>query len=392
MLRLDRIIAVLLVMLLSVVITACNPKQNNNQPSQPPNSVQTARPAQVDNSVNKLNQNGKMPKEALYVCQTTRNQVAVIDLATDEIVKEIPVGAKPMALIKSPDNRYIYVANSGSGDVYIINTLSGEIDAKISMGNQPVAMAVNKAGDKLYALDYYLNRVSVLDLMLRSMIGVYELNTYGFDERIEPPDCCSDIFGEPMGAGRKPSAIVLDEAENRIYVGNMGTWDVAVIDVAKEKEEKVYDAIFGINDMFLAGPGKKLFISAAGNEIEINDSILILDTKGGEIIDKLKVGVKPVSMALSPDGLIIYVITQKDTMLTGLKVVTGEIINQCLLKGEPGDIAISEDGNKAFVANVLDGTVLIMDTNTYSVLKTIEAGVTPKALVYIKTNKELPGS
>jgi len=165
MLRLDRIIAVLLVMLLSVVITACNPKQNNNQPSQPPNSVQTARPAQVDNSVNKLNQNGKMPKEALYVCQTTRNQVAVIDLATDEIVKEIPVGAKPMALIKSPDNRYIYVANSGSGDVYIINTLSGEIDAKISMGNQPVAMAVNKAGDKLYALDYYLNRVSVLDLM-----------------------------------------------------------------------------------------------------------------------------------------------------------------------------------------------------------------------------------
>lgn len=380
MLRPKIIIVFLLTLVFFVSLTACGGQQGE-KPVQPP---ETNQPAQTGLPVTQAQaEQGKMPQEALYVCQYTTNQVAVVDLTTGQIVKKIPVGAKPMALIKSPDNRYVYVANSGSGDIYMIDTTSGEIDAKISMGNQPVAMTINKVGDRLYALDYYLNRVSVLDLKLRSMIGFYELNTFGFEERIEPPDCCSDIFGEPLGAGRKPSALVLDEASGRIYVGNMGTWDVAVIDLEKEKEVQAFDATFGINEMLLAGPKNRLFVSAAGNEIEANDSILTLNLKGGGTIDKHKVGIKPVSMVLSPDGGIIYVVTQNDAKLTGLNPANGRIINQCLLDGEPGDIVLSEDGSKAFVANLLEGTVLIVDTKTYSVLKTIDTGVTPKALVYI---------
>lgn len=376
MLKFRTFIVSFLVLLSLVFLSACSAGQNSKGLSKP------AQPALGGKDV-KITQQSDLPKEALFVCRYTTNQVGVIDLATGETVKEIPVGAKPIALIKSSDNRYVYVANSGSGDVYMINTTTGAIEAKISTGNQPVAMAINGAGDKLYVLDYYFNRVSVVDLKLRSLVGFYGLNTYGFQDRIEPPDCCSDFFGEPLGAGRKPSAIVLDEAAGKIYVGNLGTWDVAVIDLEEKKEVNAFDATFGINDMLLAGPENNLYISAAGNEVEINDSILTLDMKGGGRIDKLKVGGKPVSMALSPDGRIIYVITQKDAQLKALNVANGEIIAQCPLGGEPGDVTLSKDGSKAYVANVLDGTVLIVDIHTYSVIKTIKAGVTPKALVYI---------
>lgn len=368
----------LLVFLSLVFLTACSAGQSSKLPPQ------SAQPSLGDTNIKQaLAQLQDMPKEALFVCQYTTNQVGVVDLTTGETVKEIPVGAKPIALIKSSDNHYVFVANSGSGDVYMINTSTGAIDAKIATGNQPVAMTINAAGDKLYVLDYYLNRVSVVDLKLRSMIALYNLNTYGFQDRIEAPDCCSDFFGEPLGAGRKPSTIVLDEAAGKIYVGNLGTWDVAVINLEEEKEVNAYDATFGINDMFLAGPDNKLFVSAAGNEVDINDSILTLDMKGGGRIDKLKVGGKPVSMALSPDGRIIYVITQNKAQLTALNVTSGEIIAQCPLEGEPGDIVLSKDGSKAYVANLLEGTAFIVDTHTYSVIKTLKAGVTPKSLVYI---------
>ncbi|MEL1135782.1 YncE family protein [Desulfitobacterium sp. THU1] len=326
-----------------------------------------------------------LPPEALFVAQFTTNQIAVIHLGTGDIVEKIPVGAKPLAIIKSPDQTKVYVANSGSGDVYQINTSTGEIEAKISMGNQPVAMTINAAGDTLYVLDYYLNRVSIIDLRLRSMVGYIPLNTFGFEERIEPPDCCTDIFGDPLGAGRKPSALVLDEAHGKIYVGNMGTWDIAVIDLQSEKEVQAFDATFGINDLFLDSSAGNLYISAAGNEEEVNDSILKLSLKGGEKIDKLQIGKKPVGMALSPDGQIIHVITQASdgAKLISLRAADGEIIGQCSLAGEPGDIALSEDGQRAYITNLLDGTVLVIDTTDYTVIKIIETGVTPKSLVYI---------
>lgn len=327
----------------------------------------------------------KLPEEALFVCQFTTNQVAVIDVKTGEVVKEIPVGAKPIAVISSPDKSKVYVANSGSGDVFVINTSTGEIEGKIAVGSQPVALTINEEGNILYALDYHLNRVSVVDLKLRSMIGFIPLNTYGFEERTEPPDCCNDLFGEPLGKGRKPSALVLDEEKDLVYVGNMGTWDVAILDLQEEKEINAFDATFGINDMFLAGTDKNLYISGAGHELEINDFILKLDLKGGGKQDKLMVGKKPMGMALSPDGQIIYVITQGEDApkFSSLNVITGEIISECVLEGELGDLALSGDGSKAFVTDLLNGAVLIIDTRTQTIIQTIGDVVTPKALVYI---------
>lgn len=373
-----RTFLILLALILAGALSACNTQQNSQD------SQQTAPVTQPSQVGDKLPEGSKgMPEEALFICQYSMNQVSVIDLATGKIVREIPVGAKPIALIKSPDNRLVYVANTGTGDVYAIDTASGEIDARISIGNQPVAMAINKKGDILYVLDYFFNRVSVVDLNLKAMTGFYELNTFGFQERMEPPDCCSGVFGEPMGAGRKPSALVLDEPNNKLYVGNLGTWDVAVIDLAEEREVEAFDAAFGINEMFLAGPDNSLYISAAGNEEEINDFILKLNLKGGGSSDKIKVGQKPVSMALAVDGRMIYVLTQNDGQLTGLSIPDGDIVGQCSVGGEPADIVLSEDGSKAFAADYLNGTVTIIDTRNYTVIKTIEAGITPKALVYI---------
>jgi YVTN family beta-propeller protein len=377
MLKPQRIMIIPLMILLVILLTSCNEGKNKNLP-------QNARPAGSESTKKESTQPKNMPEEVLYVCEFTRNQVSVIDLVTGQTVKEIPVGAKPVALIKSPDNRYVYVANSGSGDIYSINTKTGEIEAKISIGNQPVAMTLNSTGTKLYALDYFFNRVSVVDLKLRSMIGFYELNTRGFQDRIEPPDCCSDFFGEPMGAGRKPSAVVLDEAAGKLYVGNMGTWDVAVISLEEEKEVNAYDATFGINEMLLIEEENILYISAAGNEIDINDFILKLDLKGGGTVEKIAVGKKPVDLALSPDRQILYVLTQDDAKLTALSRKNGKIIAQCFLNGKPGALILADGGSTAFIADPLKGTVQIVDTKTFSVIKEFEAGVTPKSLVYVK--------
>lgn len=363
---------------LILVLTSCASQQTGSKPSQPQNG-------QNPPLISPEAEAETMPEEAIYVSLITMNQVAVLDSATGEIVKEIPVGAKPAALVKSPDNRYVFVANSGSGDVYMINTSTGEIDAKVSMGVQPVAMTMNTAGDKLYVVDYYLNRVSALDVKLRSMTEFYELNRLGYDDRSEPLACCRDIFGEPVGEGRSPSTIALDEDAEKIYVGNLGTWDVAVLDMVAGKEIATFDAAAGINKMFISSQDH-LYLSAAGNDLENNETIIVLDLKGGEIKDRIEVGEKPVSMALTSDRKTVYVVTKDDAKLSGISLATGEIISSCSIGGEPGDIVLSEDGKKAYITDSLAGTITIVDLDAYSVLNTIDVGITPKSLVFIEKN------
>jgi len=64
----------------------------------------------------------------------------------------------------------------------------------------------------------------------------------------------------------------------------------------------------------------------------------------------------------------------------------GEIISSCSIGGKPGDIVLSEDGKKAYITDSLAGIITIVDFDSYSVLNTIEVGITPKSLVFIEKN------
>ncbi|EHQ30535.1 bifunctional YncE family protein/alkaline phosphatase family protein [Mucilaginibacter paludis] len=100
--------------------------------------------------------------------------VSVINLETGNAIKEIKVGLHPNAIISSPDEAFIYVANGNSDMVSVLSTITlqpvEQIDVKLNpgkksyIGDTPNALAINASGTTLYVANGLDNAVAVIKL------------------------------------------------------------------------------------------------------------------------------------------------------------------------------------------------------------------------------------
>lgn len=94
----------------------------------------------------------------LYVANTNSDYISVIDTKTDRILEKLdtkpmdnlPLGSAPNGLNISPDGQTLYVANGGNNVLVVIDLPSSNISGLIPTGWYPGAVALNKKGDQLF--------------------------------------------------------------------------------------------------------------------------------------------------------------------------------------------------------------------------------------------------
>jgi YVTN family beta-propeller protein len=147
----------------------------------------------------------------------SQGTVSVIDLATGKIEKEIKVGLHPNAVIASPDQKFVYVANGNSDNVSIIDSKQNVVKDSIRVtgrdasehyrGSTPNALAINKEGTTLYVANGLDNAIAVIQLANQTPPG-NQANLEGF-----------------IPTQAYPSGIVIHN--NSLYVTNLegiGAW------------------------------------------------------------------------------------------------------------------------------------------------------------------------
>jgi YVTN family beta-propeller protein len=102
------------------------------------------------------------------------------------VIKEIPVGLHPNAIINSPDEQFVYVANGNSDMVSVISTGSLQnVDAisvklmpgkKSFIGDTPNALAINNTGTTLYVANGLDNAVAVVKLGSKAAVKGFGKN------------------------------------------------------------------------------------------------------------------------------------------------------------------------------------------------------------------------
>lgn len=105
---------------------------------------------------------------------TAAGSVQVIDPSTGDIIKEIPVGLHPNAIIASKDGRFLYVANANSDNVSVISAPDLKVvenipvllipGKKAYIGDSPNALAIDDEGTTLYVANGLDNAVAVIQL------------------------------------------------------------------------------------------------------------------------------------------------------------------------------------------------------------------------------------
>ncbi|HMV46269.1 MAG TPA: beta-propeller fold lactonase family protein [Blastocatellia bacterium] len=158
----------------------------------------------------------------LYVAENLSNKVAVVDLASQQVVTKIEVGEYPYDCEISKDGKRLYVSNWGSRSVAVIDPASNQVTGNIQTGDHPNDLELTKDGKTLYVANANSNTVSVIDTA-----------------QLKEIEAISTALHPKSPAGSTPNAVALSPDEKTLYVANADNNDIAVVDVAKRGASEV---------------------------------------------------------------------------------------------------------------------------------------------------------
>ena len=119
---------------------------------------------------------------------TARGSLSVIDAQSGAVVREVPLGLHPNAIVCSPDSAFLYICNGNSDNVSVVDVRRGEVVDSIAVGlfsgnltyygSSPNALATNGDGTRLYVTNGFDNAVCMIRLSDRRVLGFIPTEAY----------------------------------------------------------------------------------------------------------------------------------------------------------------------------------------------------------------------
>ena len=331
----------------------------------------------------------------LYVlCQGTQ-EIRVLDAATYTVIKKIPVGAVPRGFSLSPDGLRLYVTNSWDDTLSVIDTAKLEVVATWPVAAEPSSVIEDPAQKQLFVANRISNDIAVLD----AQTGVEQ---------------------KRLLAGRGASYLALSPDGTRLYSTHVypnptphratPESEITVIDVARAVvlDRIPLPGIAGVFHIAFSADGRlgaiaqyhpKNLIPLAhlehGGAFQYTLTIFGADVgKPFEVpLDELeRYASQPFDVAISPDKSRLYVSSGGSEIVTvidiphmlqsihqhpgglvqDLSASANYVVTRIPVGLNPRGLTLSRDGRTLLVANRLDDTISVINTQTNRVSSTVK--------------------
>lgn len=108
------------------------------------------------------------------------------------------------------------------------------------------------------------------------------------------------------------------------------------------------------------------------NSLALN-SVWVFNADDGSVLDVIRVGVAPVSIAVSPNGWWIYVLNSGSKSISVIEAESAAVVRTVPLNVEPRSMSLNEDGGLLSVVSY-SNQVLIFDTKEFNVVASATVG------------------
>ena len=294
-----------------------------------------------------------------YVANYASGTVTPINTATNKASSPITVGDEPVAIALTPNGKTAMVVNEGSDTVTPIHTATNVAGPAISVGDEPDAIGITPNGKTAYVVNEGSDTVT-------------------------PIRISDGVVGPPIKVGDSPRLIAIAPNGITAYVTNFYSNSVTPIHLPNDKAMRAIDLSYDVLDAIAVTPDSQtLYVACWGAS-----AIAEIQTSTNTVVSYLDAGLDPVNMAVTPDGSTLYVLnsrwitTEDEAGVTPIDVATGETGDQLYLANNTsGDgIAITPDGRTAYVLDDLRDSVTPITTATNTVGTPIPVGENPLAL------------
>ena len=257
------------------------------------------------------------------------------------LFKTTQTGIHPQDLIINPANKLIYIANQLSNSVSVI-TLEGKPVTQIPLTpsifpgfNSPVALAVNTSQNsqnfgKVYVVGSVSNTVSVI----------------GLDHKVK----------KTIPVGIRPVAIAYNPMGQKLYVANLVSGNLSIIDTKSETVSSTLDT--GKSPVALA-------IKPENGEVYVVDSIenslTVFDTSSRKKAQIPHIGTKLVAIAYQPDTHQMYIVAEGSDAIIPIDTNTHTPLAPIPVGHNPGAIAYNQVNGMMYAVSREDQTLTVID-------------------------------
>lgn len=302
----------------------------------------------------------------LFVALRDVDVVAVIDMGTGEEVARIPTGVVPLSVLMTPDQRYLFVANTGGSAgtsenrVTVIETATHQVAANIEVDNAPLDLALSADGQLLYVTNSESRSISVIDvasLTVRSRIRV------------------------PISGERGPYGVAIHPDGKRLYVTDINGNQVLIVDTARRATIGRIDVIEEPRSLVISADGKRLYVSGGDFGDVGSGGIAVIDTESESVVTTIRMDAGIFRLALSPDGSRLYGTDRTNAQLVVVDVAQNRVVNTVPAEGEETrSLFVSRDGSQVYVANQNSNELVIFDAESFLILRTLNFEDRPRGM------------
>jgi YVTN family beta-propeller protein len=249
----------------------------------------------------------------VFVVNSNDATISVIDMATHQVIKTIPLLREPHHLVLSPDHKSLVVGDTTGNTLFFLDPHTGETQRQVTVSD-PYQLVYSPNGKMLTTAGLARNQIDIYDA--HSLALLHRIPARSMPSHIAYSPDSSMVFVSLQGTNRliaihtadgsvawnakvgsTPAGVLWNRGQ--IMVGDMGEAHIAVVDPATGRLIRTIPTGRGAHTMFFSPDGKLIY---ATNRVD--GSISVIDPVKLNVIRTIRVPGGPDDLEFAPDGKI----------------------------------------------------------------------------------------
>jgi DNA-binding beta-propeller fold protein YncE len=290
----------------------------------------------------------------VLVVNSAGASLSVVDMATDQEVRRIPVLREPHHLALSPDGRDLLVGDTVGNEMLFLDPATFAIKRRMPLADP-------------YQLGFSPDaRLLTVTGLARNQVDIYDAATMQLLKRFP-------IASMPSHLAYAPDSSV-------VYVSLQGTGRLAAFDL--RRMAVLWDEPCGRAPAGVMWQNGKVLVANMGE-----DNVAVVDPVDGHVERRIRTGKGAHQLFRSPDGKLIWVNNRVEGSTVALDATTLQVLRSYKVPGGPDDIEFAPDG-KLWITERFAEKVAILDPAS-GAIRTVEVGRSPHG-IFLNASAKTP--
>ena len=307
--------------------------------------------------------------DTLLVGNKSKATLSIIDIPSNQIIKEISTDDGPHEIAVSPNQKFAAVVNYGErgnrgNSVSLIDLQKGKITKTIK----------DKRLSSPHGIQWFKDNQHVL-VTAENQQTLVKINLFS-----------GQIVAEIPTQGGLSHMLVIAPDESFAASANLGSADVSIIDLEKQQFKKLIATGAGAEGIDVTPDGSQLWVTNRSD-----DTVSVINTQSFNVITNLKSPGFPIRVKITPNGNYALVTNANANTLSIFDVKKLSLIKTLTLKATPKKqplnfpigILINTRGDTAYVAHAKGDKVSVIDLIQLKRIRLLDGGDTPDGMGYV---------